>query len=94
MLASLRAVEVWQLQNVLDIPDTKGAELQDRSENDEALRKRMVQYFLQTHPQAGWGCLAGRLLWYGFSAAAMEEVMVHIEPEEGMYVGTVIHVTM
>jgi hypothetical protein len=93
VLAALRSVEVWRLGGVLDVPATKREELKGQSANDEEWRERMVQYFLQTHPQAGWVWLGGRLLRWKY-AAAVEEVKVHIVPEEGMYVGTVIHVSM
>jgi hypothetical protein len=91
VLATLRTLEVWRLGSVLKVPTTKREELKGLSKSDEEWRKRMVQYFLLTHPQAGWVWLGGGLLWHN-EYAAVEEVMVDIEPDEGMYVETVIHV--
>jgi hypothetical protein len=84
VLAALSTVQVWRLKNVLGVPASKREELKNQSENDEEWRVRMVQYFLQTHPLAGWEMLGGELLWGEEYAAAVEEVKVHIEPEEGM----------
>jgi hypothetical protein len=91
VLAALRSVEVWRLGVVLDVPRTKWEELKGQSANDEEWRERLVQYFLQTHPLAGWGLLGGTLLWWGHPAA-VEEVKVHIVPEEGMNYDPCIHV--
>jgi hypothetical protein len=93
VLTALKRVGVWRLGDVLELPVTKSEELKDQSENDEEWRERIVQYFLQTHPLVGWEWLSGELLRLGY-AAAMEKVKVHIVPEEGMCVGTVIHVSM
>jgi hypothetical protein len=85
VLVTLRAVEVWRLRTVLEVPDHKWLELKQSSANDEEWRERTVLYFLQTHPLAGWEMLGGELLGWE-EHTALEKVKVHIKPEDGTYV--------
>ena len=85
VLAAVRTVrDVERLANVLEVPDTKRAEVEQQSASAEERREGLVKYYMDTHPYASWEGLGGELLSRG-EEAAMEEVKVHIKPTEGEY---------
>ena len=84
VLAAVRTVDVERLANVLQVPGTKRAEVEQQSASVEERREGLVKYYMDTHPNASWEHLWGRLLYQG-EEAAMEEVKVHIKPTEGEY---------
>ena len=83
IMAAIRTVQDMDILGyILEVPSTKKQELK-RSANDEERKKGLVKYFLDTHPIASWERLGGELLCWGESKA-VEEVKVHIKPNEGM----------
>ena len=85
VLAAVRTVrDVGTLGNVLGVPLTKRDEVEQQSASVEERREILVKYYVDTHPNASWEWLGGRLLWSG-EDAAMEEVKVYIKPTEGEY---------
>ena len=86
VLAAVRTVrDVRTLgRYVLELPGTKRDEVRQQSASVEERREGLVKYYMDTHPNASWEGLGGRLL-YVQEEAAMEEVKVHIKPTEGEY---------
>ena len=85
VLAAVRTVGVKRLGlDVLEVPRTKRDEVEQQSASVEERREGLVKYYMDTHPNASWEWLGGRLLLWG-EEAAMEEVKVHIKPTEGEY---------
>ena len=85
VLAAVRTVDVRTLGiYVLEVPPTKRYEVMQQSASDEERREGLVKCYMDTHPNASWEHLWGRLL-YKEEEAAMEEVKVHIKPTEGEY---------
>ena len=84
VLAAVRTVNVGILEGVLGVPRTKQDEVEQQSASAEERREGLVKYYMDTHPNASWEGLGGRLL-YVQEEAAMEEVKVHIKPTEGEY---------
>ena len=68
-LAVVRTVQVEKLGYILGVPDTKLEEMMQQT-SDEERRKRMIKYFLHTHPNASWTWLGGKLMWQEQDAAA------------------------
>ena len=86
VLAAFRTVhDVETLEGVLEVPDAKAEEVERQSASYKERREGLVKYFLQTHPNASWEWLGGRLLWWEKNAAAVQSVKVHIKPNEGEY---------
>ena len=92
VLAAVRTVSVVRLGGVLRVPRTKQDEVQQQSASDEERREGLVKYYMDTHPNASWEHLGGKLLYWGENAA-MEEVKVHIKSTEGEY-GVSIDMTL
>ena len=83
VLAAVRTVRDVRTLG-LDVPGTKREEVKQQSASVEEWREGLVKYYMDTHPNASWEHLWGRLL-YKEEEAAMEEVKVHIKPTEGEY---------
>ena len=94
VLAAVRTVrDVGTLgMYVLEVPATKRGEVRQQSASDEERREGLVKYYVDTHPNASWEHLGGKLLRRG-EDAAMEEVKVHIKSTEGEY-GVSIDMTL
>ena len=84
VLAAVRTLDVRILGDVLEVPYTKRDEVEQQSASVEERREGLVKYYMDTHPNASWEHLGGRL-HYKEEDAAMEEVKVHIKPTEGEY---------
>ena len=85
VLAAVRTVRVGILgRYVLEVPDAKEDEVEQQSASVEERRKGLVKYYMDTHPNASWEHLGGRL-HRKEEEAALEEVKVHIKPTEGEY---------
>ena len=84
VLAAVRTMDVGILGDVLRVPGTKRDEVEQQSASVEERREGLVKYYMDTHPNASWEDLGGKLLQEG-EEAALEEVKVHIKPTEGEY---------
>ena len=83
VLSAVRAVlGVETLGGVLEVPDTKREEARQQSASDEERREELVRYFLHTHPNASWEWLGGQLQWWEGEDVALQNVKMHIKPNE------------
>ena len=60
----ISGTDYGELESILEIPDPKWKEMRSKCVGKDNYRSELIQYYLVTHPCAGWNHLAGQLLYY------------------------------
>ena len=83
MWAVLGTLSSDVLANVLWLRFNKRDELRKHSTSDEDYKRRVIEFYINTHPYPSWGHIAGRLLLWGDQGEALERARGHVVPDQG-----------